>query len=208
MRQLKVLRCPGTRSSFAQQCNVMVTANTQAVCEPRERARCCSGSVHGFTLVELMVVIAIIAIMALAAIPSIQDRTLRAQLTEGLALADVGKAAVAAAYAKSASLPTDNDAAGLPPADRIVGNRVSAVTVRNGAVHLRFGNQVHKSLMGKTLSFRPAVVDDYPQVPIAWICGSASVPDKMTAKGDNLSDLPQNLLPPSCRSGPPPNAAP
>lgn len=207
MRRLKALPCPGTQSSFAQQCKAMVTANKPAVYKPSVGARAGSATALGFTLVELIVVIAIIAIMALAAIPSIQDRTLRAQLTEGLALAEVGKAAVAAAYAKSASMPADNEAAGLPPPDRIVGNRVSAVTVRNGAVHLRFGNQVHKSLMGKTLSFRPAVVDDYPQVPIAWICGSASVPDKMTAKGDNLSDLPPNLLPPSCRPGPPPNAA-
>jgi type IV pilus assembly protein PilA len=70
-------------------------------------------------------VIAILGIGAGLALPSYQDRDIRAQVAEGLALADMAKQAIAAEQARSGKLPADNAAAGLPPADRIVGNYVS-----------------------------------------------------------------------------------
>jgi type IV pilus assembly protein PilA len=155
---------------------------------------------RGFTLIELMIVIAIIGIMASMAVPSYQDRVIRAQVTEGLVLADFAKQAVAAHYARTHSLPADNQAAGLPPADRIVGNHVSALAVRGGALHISFGNQANRNLAGKTLTVRPATVEGYPQVPIAWVCGTAAVPGKMKASGDSATDLPAPHLPFDCRS--------
>jgi len=157
-------------------------------------------AIAGFTLIELMVVIAIIGILASMAVPSYQDRVIRAQVAEGLALADFAKQAVSAHYLKTHGLPRDNDAAGLPPADRIVGNYVSSVAVRAGAIHIKFGNQSNRNLAGKTLTLRPATVAGYPQVPIAWVCGTASVPDKMQATGDNATDLAGPYLPFDCRS--------
>lgn len=155
---------------------------------------------RGFTLIELMIVIAIIGIMASMAVPSFQDRVIRAQVAEGLALADFAKQAVAAHYARTRGMPQDNQAAGLPPAERIVGNHVSALAVRGGAIHIRFGNQANRNLAGKTLTLRPATVAGYPQVPIAWVCGTAAVPAKMSASGHSATDLPPPHLPFDCRS--------
>jgi type IV pilus assembly protein PilA len=155
---------------------------------------------RGFTLIELMVVIAIIGIMATMAMPSYQDRVIRAQVSEGLALADFAKQAVAAHHTKTKRLPASNEAAGLPPANRIVGNYVSSVAVADGVVTITFGNQSNRNLVGKKLSLRPATVADYPQVPIAWVCGTAGVPEKMAVSGHNATDLPGPHLPLDCRS--------
>ena len=90
-------------------------------------------------------------------------------------------------------------AAGLPAADKIVGNYVDAVTIEGGAIHLHFGNRANRALRGKTLSLRPAVVEDAPIVPVAWVCGDASVPDKMAVKGPNRTDVAKGFLPLNCR---------
>lgn len=161
---------------------------------------------RGFTLIELMVVISIIGILATMAMPSFQDRIIRTQVAEGHALADFARQAVAAHYSRTKTLPKDNTAAGLPPADRIVGNYVTQVSVESGALHIRYGNLSNRHLAGKTLTLRPAVVEGYPQVPIAWVCGLAQVPDKMKAQGSNATDLPAPFLPLDCRTGPPPAA--
>jgi type IV pilus assembly protein PilA len=99
-------------------------------------------------------------------------------------------------------LPANNAQAGLPPADRIVGNFVSGIAVVDGATHLSFGNSANRNLAGKKLTLRPAIVKDHPQVPIAWVCGQAGVPAQMQAMGENRTDLPLEFLPVDCRPGP------
>jgi type IV pilus assembly protein PilA len=157
---------------------------------------------RGFTLIELMIVIAIIGIGAGLAMPSYQDRVIRAQVAEGLALADMAKQAVAAQHARTGTLPRDNAAADLPPADRIVGNYVSSLAVEGGAVQISFGQLSNRNLAGKVLTLRPATVPGYAQVPIAWVCGLASVPPTMRAQGTNRTTLPGPHLPVDCRSAP------
>ncbi len=156
-------------------------------------------SLSGFTLIELMIVIAIITILTTMAVPSFQDRVIRAQVSEGLALSDFVKQAIAAQYAKTHRLPKDNASAGLPPADRIVGNYVTGIAVHEGSVLITFGNQSNRYLAGKKLSLRPAVVENYPIVPIAWVCGMAGVPEKMKVLGGNETNLPLPHLPIDCR---------
>jgi type IV pilus assembly protein PilA len=155
----------------------------------------------GFTLIELMVVVAIIAILALMLIPSYQDKLVRDQVVEALPLAEVAKTPIALSWAALQALPPDNAGAGLPTADRIVSNYISATTVQGGAIHLTFGNRAHAQIKGKVLTLRPAVVEDAPVVPVAWICGYAPVPDKMTAKGENRTNVPPIYLPFRCRGG-------
>ncbi|MFO1337875.1 MAG: pilin [Burkholderiaceae bacterium] len=153
----------------------------------------------GFTLVEIMIVIAIIAILALMTVPSIQARLAREQIIEAVKLADIAKPAVAAAWAAGEPLPIDNAAAGVPAAEKIVSNYVSAVTVDHGAIHISFGNSASAAIKGKQLSLRPAVVEDEPTVPVTWLCAHARVPGKMTVLGTDKTDLTDDLLPLNCR---------
>jgi type IV pilus assembly protein PilA len=153
----------------------------------------------GFTLLELMMVLAVIAILAMIALPNMQGRLVRDQIVEAAKLAQVAKEPVALAWSLTHTLPADNAAAGLPSADRIVSNYVSAVTVEGGAVHVTFGNRANAAIVGKTLTFRPAVVEDAPVVPVAWVCAGASAPQKMTLRGTDRTDIPVRFLPLNCR---------
>lgn len=158
------------------------------------RSRC-----SGFTLIELLVAIAAVAILALIALPSYLDRLARDQVTEALPLANVLKPAVEAAWAAHQPLPADNAAAGAPPPGKIVNEMVSSVTLENGAIHIAFGNRASKALRGHVLTIRPAVVEDTPTVPIAWLCGHAPPPTPMAAKGTDRTDVPVAFLPMRCR---------
>lgn len=153
----------------------------------------------GFTLIELMVVLSVIAILALMALPSYIDKLVREQVAEALPLADLAKPPVEAAWRGATPLPADNAAAGLPAPDKIVNNWVSSVTVEHGAIHIRFGNKANRALKGKVLSLRPAGVEDARVVPVTWLCGGASPPDKMTAQGSNRTSVAPGVLPPRCR---------
>jgi type IV pilus assembly protein PilA len=153
----------------------------------------------GFTLIEMMAVVAVIAILAAIALPSLQDRIVRAQIVEAVPLADIAKPAIAAMWQATKTLPPDNAAIGLPVPDKIVGNLVRSMSVDNGAIHIVFGNKANGTLQGKTLTLRPAVVEDAPVVPVAWLCGHAKAPDKMVAKGVDQTDVAERYLPLNCR---------
>ena len=154
----------------------------------------------GFTMIEMMVVVAIVAILALMAAPSFQYQIVRDQINTALPLADIAKGPVAMAWALTQTFPADNAAAGLPAADKIVNNYISSVQVQDGAIHVTFGNRINSILKGKILTIRPAVVEDAPVVPVAWVCGTAEAPDKMTVKGVNRTDIEAGYLPFGCRA--------
>lgn len=155
---------------------------------------------RGFTLLELMVVVGIVAILALLAIPTYQDKFIRDQIAEALPLADISKPPVALQWALLQTFPADNAAAGLPAADKIVNNTISSVAIQDGAIHITFGNKANNAIRGKILTLRPAVVADAPIVPVTWVCGYATAPDKMTIKGENRTNIPPGWLPVRCRA--------
>ena len=155
---------------------------------------------RGFSMMEMLAVIAVIAILATLALPSYLDQLVRDQIRAALPLADIAKKPVAASWSLAGAFPADNAAAGLPPAEKIVANYVSAVAVEKGAVHITFGNRVNRSIAGKVLTLRPAVVEDAPMVPVAWACGYAEAPAGMTVNGANRTNIPEPLLPIECRA--------
>ena len=155
---------------------------------------------RGFTLLELMVVIGIVAILALMAIPTYQDKFIRDQVAEALPLADLAKPPVALSWAVLQTFPADNAAAGLPVAEKIVNNFIGSVAIQGGAINITFGNKANRAILGKVLSLRPAVVEDAPIVPVTWVCGYATAPEKMTVKGENKTNIPPGYLPVRCRS--------
>lgn len=154
----------------------------------------------GFALMELMIAVAVIAIMATLALPNYESALARDQIVSAVPLADIVKAPIAQAWATAQSFPADNASAGLPPADKIVNNYVSAIAVADGAINITFGNSANRRLSGKILTLRPAVVEDAPIVPVTWVCGFAAAPDKMTIKGENKTNVTVGYLPLNCRS--------
>ena len=149
-------------------------------------------------MLEMAMVLAIVAILAVLAVPSFQERIIRNQIVAAVPLLDIVKAPIAASWAASQSFPPDNAAAGLPPAEKIVSNYVSSVTVHDGAIDVVFGNSANGPIKGKTLTVRPAVVIDAPVVPVTWVCGNAGPPAQMTIKGENRTNIPTKFLPLNC----------
>jgi type IV pilus assembly protein PilA len=141
-----------------------------------------SRSNAGFTLIELMIVVAIIAILAAIAIPAYQDYTIRAQVSEGLSLSTGAKAAVWDFASNYGRYPNSNESAGLAKAASISGNYVSKVDVAGGKITVSYAqpkSNIH--LQQGTLTLSP--IDGAGS--IAWSC-----------KGTTMA--PQ-YLPSSCR---------
>jgi len=153
----------------------------------------------GFTLIELMIVIAMISILTTMALPSFQDQIIRSQVQEAITLSNFVRQDIEAFYHAKKSLPKDNAEAGLPPSQKIIGNYVLTVKVDNGRIDILLGGRINTNAAGKVLSIRPAIVTDAPKVPIAWVCGFASSPKGMNLVGENQTTMPAQFLPVNCR---------
>ncbi|EMU3207020.1 pilin, partial [Neisseria gonorrhoeae] len=107
----------------------------------------------GFTLIELMIVIAIVGILAAVALPAYQDYTARAQVSEAILLAEGQKSAVTEYYLNHGEWPKDNGSAGVASASEIKGKYVEEVKVENGVVTAQMKpSGVNKEIKGKKLS--------------------------------------------------------
>lgn len=143
---------------------------------------------HGFTLIELMIVVAIIGILSAIAIPAYQNYTMRAQVAEGLSLAGGAKNAIWDYYAQHGTFPGSNLSAGLVSAGSISGNYVSSVTVTTGLIMMTYGKKSNTNLKDKVL-YLSAVGNG---ASLQWTCTTA--PGGTAA----ANGVPRAYLPTSC----------
>jgi type IV pilus assembly protein PilA len=153
----------------------------------------------GFTLIELMIVVAIIGILASIAIPAYQDYTIRAQVTEAFSLASELKGSIQEFRKDRGRLPSNNAEAGVPEPQFLIGNYVTRIEVRNGAIHIQFGNNANRAIDQQTLTLQPLVVTGSPASPMSWRCGLRAIPKGMEVVGENRTSVDRKFVPASCR---------
>ena len=144
---------------------------------------------QGFTLIELMIVVAIIGILAAIAIPAYQDYTIRAQATEGLSLMDGAKTAVAEYYTNKGLLPSSNASAGLATDTAISGKYVTKVDVSTTAgqtITATYGGPGANTALGTSAKLSLSAVTNGGG-SISWVCKSNGT-------------IPQKYLPSTCTS--------
>lgn len=126
---------------------------------------------QGFTLIELMIVVAIIGILAAVAIPAYQDYTVRAKVSEALSLASAAKTGVSEWYATNGGLPANNASVGLPSQFSIYGNSVRSVAVATGIITVTMGaTGLPTDAAGTTLFLSPSTATG----SIIWNCTSTT----------------------------------
>ena len=129
---------------------------------------------QGFTLIELMIVVAIIGILAAVAIPAYQDYTVRTKVSEGLSLASGAKTSVAETRLSSGSWPATNSAAGLASSTSITGNNVASVAVgSSGVITITYNNDAAFS-GASTITLSPTANGG----SVTWDCSGGSVGDR------------------------------
>lgn len=136
----------------------------------------------GFTLIELMIVVAIIGILASVAVPAYQSYSVRAQVSEGMNLAGPVQAAIAEYWYDNGNYPADNADAGIAAANAYSGNYVTGISANGADVEITYGNLANLQIAGETVVLTAVSSNG----SIRWDCASGGA-------------IPNELLPQICR---------
>ena len=149
----------------------------------------------GFTLIELMIVVAIIGVLAAIAIPAYQTYTVRAQVAEGLSMAAMRKVAIADSFVNHGVAPLDRPAAGMTanPTDTS-GKYVQSVDVQKGVLVITFGNEASLAIAGLTVTVTPY---ETANLGVAWRCGLANAPAGLNPMGTSSGGTAAVYIPPT-----------
>ncbi|MCK5717624.1 MAG: pilin [Thiomargarita sp.] len=148
---------------------------------------------RGFSLIELMIVIAIMGILAAMSFPNYPNYVKRAKVSEAFRLAPIFTQKIAEYYAYYGKFPKTTQATHL--SDKIKGEYIQSMQIENGAIHITFDRTLNHAI----LTLRPAlIISVTPTQTLLWVCGYATPIQGTTVIGHNKTDIKPEYLPANC----------